>query len=76
MTDDEPVTDTSARGTCTFTTDELDFLPTIRPDLADWGCSRPVWDETDSDRCVWHAEQADKPPGDHRGGPPGERRPS
>jgi uncharacterized protein YjbI with pentapeptide repeats len=64
MADGEPGTDTSAQGTCTFTLDELDIRESLRKSLAGWECSRPIWDETGSERCVWHAEHVNKPPDD------------
>ena len=60
----EDATDASTT-TCTFTGDELDLPSSLfSEDPAAIGCSRPIWDGTDSDRCVWHAEGTDKPPDD------------
>lgn len=51
---------------CTFTSAELDVRGSLIAalELEEWECSRPAWNERDEtgDRCVWHAEVADKPP--------------
>jgi len=33
----------------------------LAKDLSSWECSRPVWEQADRQRCVWHADTADKP---------------
>jgi len=61
MPPDEDATD--ATTTCTFTANELDIPSWLfSGEPAAIECSRPVWDGVESDRCVWHAEQPDKPP--------------
>jgi len=63
MPPDEDATD--ATTTCTFTANELDIPSWLfSGEPAAIECSRPVWDGVESDRCVWHAEQTDKPPDD------------
>lgn len=52
--------DASAPVTCTFTPDELEVNVPERSSPGR-GCSRPVWEDTDEPRCVWHADGATKP---------------
>ncbi|MFC6938929.1 pentapeptide repeat-containing protein [Salinirubellus sp. GCM10025818] len=60
MTDEDA--GTSEPATCTFTPDELNAPQGLfDTDPTHVRCSRPVWEGTDSDRCVWHAEHDNKP---------------
>ena len=51
---------------CPVTSDDLDVrdstLESLR--IESWSCLRPAWKpkETESSRCIWHTETAEKPP--------------
>jgi uncharacterized protein YjbI with pentapeptide repeats len=51
------------RMTCTFTGEEL-TIPFARPEdrFDSFDCPRPVWEHASASRCVWHADQSEKPP--------------
>jgi hypothetical protein len=42
---------------CEFDFGDLDIriMYSVMHDLAEWECSRPVWEEASEKRCVWHA---------------------
>jgi hypothetical protein len=52
---------------CEFDADDLDIFDFVRvfQGLEEWECSRPVWEESSGNRCVWHASDGQtqaKPP--------------
>lgn len=50
---------------CTFTSANLDLSERVMSKIGinNWECSRPVWEEREQvdDRCIWHADTANKP---------------
>jgi len=48
---------------CDFTADDLNINPSYYNQngaLTSWECSRPVWDQADGQRCIWHANASNK----------------
>lgn len=46
------------------TSSQCEFTASVYSDRLSgrFDCSRPIWEAAESNCCVWHAEQADKPP--------------